>query len=149
MGGDDRAEGGGSQQGGEPTCPQLLAGRTGEQSPTGWDGADPHHAQTPPPQGTVVTWGRRALTNCKNILNKSALGIRILKPLLSYCGLVAMEKLSPGRHSNQTPWETGNEPQMGWVRVGIKEGFSAQNQEWGRPEPGQYPTTQPCFLKIT
>lgn len=51
----------------------------------------------------VVIWERRALANCKNILNKSVLSIKILKPLLSHCGLVAMEKLSPSSHSNQTP----------------------------------------------
>lgn len=87
--------------------------------------------------------------SCKSILNKSALSTKILKPLLSHRGLVAMEKLRPGRHSNQTPWETENESQVGWFGVGMREGSSVQGQEWGRLEPRKNPTTQPGFLKIT
>lgn len=56
------------------------------------------------PQGAItVIWECRALTNCKNILNENVQSIKILKLLLSHCGLVAMEKVSPGCHSNQVP----------------------------------------------
>ena len=56
------------------------------------------------PQGAIIViCERRALMNYKNILNESVLSIKILKPLLSHFGLVAMEKVSPGCHSNQTP----------------------------------------------
>lgn len=75
--------------------------------------------------------------NCKNILNKSVLSIKILKLLLSHCGLVAMEKLSPGSHSNQTPWETGNESQMGWFRDGIREGVLCPEPRMGEAVAGE------------
>lgn len=102
----------------------------------------------PPTDASVVSWERRALMNCRNVLNESLPSIKILKPLLSHCGLVAMEKFSPGSHSNQTPM--GDRPQMGWFRAGIREGVP-------RPEPRiggglkseQLPTSQPRFLKIT
>lgn len=70
--------------------------------------------------------------NCKNILNESVLSVKILKPLLSHCGLVAMEKVSPGCHSKQTPMGDRQEAQNGLVWGWHQEGDLAPRVKNGR-----------------
>lgn len=81
--------------------------------------------------------------NCKNILNESLLSVKIFKPLLSHCGLVAMEKVSPGCHSKQKPMGERQETQNGLVWGWHQEGDLAPRVKNGRASAGTASHRQP------